>query len=126
MYAYIYGTLEEVDSQQVVIEANGIGYHIFVPGLILQKLPSKGSKVKLYTYMHLRRLSGTVWFPGKRGKNLFEKLITVSGVGPKAAMGMLSTLTVNQLALAILTGDRKTLCKAPGIGKKTADRSYWS
>jgi Holliday junction DNA helicase RuvA len=123
MYAYIYGTLEEVDSQQVVIEANGIGYHIFVPGLILQKLPSKGSKVKLYTYMHLREDCQELYgFLEKEEKIFFEKLITVSGVGPKAAIGMLSTLTVNQLALAILTGDRKTLCKAPGIGKKTADR----
>ena len=54
MYAYISGLLEEIDSNHVVIEANGIGYRIFVPGLILQRLPSRGSRIKLFTYLHLR------------------------------------------------------------------------
>ncbi|HHU48995.1 MAG: Holliday junction branch migration protein RuvA [Caldicoprobacterales bacterium] len=123
MYAYISGILKEVDSQQVIVEANGIGYRIFVPGLILQRLPSRGSKVKLYTYLHLREDCQYLYgFLSVEEKEFFEKLITVSGVGPKAAMGMLSALSVNRLALAILSGDRKALCTAPGIGKKTAER----
>ena len=123
MYAYISGTLEEMDSQQVVLEANGIGYRIFVPGLIIQRLPSRGNRVKLFTYLHLREDCQDLYgFLEKEEKQFFEKLITVSGVGPKVALGMLSTQPVNQLALAIVTGDRSTLCRAPGIGKKTAER----
>lgn len=123
MYAYISGTLEELDSQQAVVDVNGIGYRIFVPGSIIQRMPSKGSRVKLFTYLHLREDCQDLYgFLEKEEKQFFEKLITVSGVGPKAALGMLSTHPVSQLALAIVTGDRNTLCAAPGIGKKTADR----
>lgn len=123
MYAYISGLLEEIDSNHVVIETNGIGYRIFVPGLILQRLPSRGSRIKLFTYLHLREDCQDLYgFLEKEERRFFEKLITVSGVGPKVALGMLSTLSASQLAFAIISGDRKTLCKAPGIGKKTAER----
>ncbi|HHU77445.1 MAG: Holliday junction branch migration protein RuvA [Caldicoprobacterales bacterium] len=123
MYAYISGILEELDSQRVVIDVNGIGYSVFVPGSILQRLPSIGGRIKLFTYMHLREDCQDLYgFLEKEEKQFFEKLITVSGVGPKAALGMLSAFSVQQLAIAIVTGDRKTLCNAPGIGRKTADR----
>lgn len=123
MYAYISGILEELDSKQVVIEANGIGYRIFVPGSVLQRLPSPGERTKLYTYLNIREDCQELYgFLEKGEQRFFEKLITVSGIGPKAAMSMLSTHTVHQLAMAIATGDRKTLCQAPGIGKKTAER----
>jgi len=123
MYAYISGILDEIDGQQVIINANGIGYQIFVPGLIMQRLPSKGNRIKLYTYMHLREDCQELYgFLEKEEKNIFEKLVTVSGVGPKAAMGILSTLTVSRLVIAIISGDKNTLCKAPGIGRKTAER----
>lgn len=123
MYAYISGILEELDSNHVVVDASGIGYRIFVPGLILQRLPSKGSRVKLFTYLHLREDCQDLYgFLEKEERQFFEKLITVSGVGPKVALGMLSTLSVGQLAMAIISGDRNTLTRAPGIGKKTAER----
>lgn len=123
MYAYISGILEELDSQRVVIDVNGIGYSVFVPGSILQRLPSIGGRIKLFTYMHLREDCQDLYgFLEKEEKQFFEKLITVSGVGPKAALGMLSAFSVQQLAIAIVTGDRKILCNAPGIGRKTADR----
>ena len=123
MYAYISGILEEIDSNEVIVDVNGIGYRIFVPGLILQRLPSRGSRVKLFTYLHLREDCQDLYgFLEKEERQFFEKLITVSGVGPKVAMGMLSTLSVGQLAVAIISGDRNTLCRAPGIGKKTAER----
>ena len=123
MYAYISGTLEEQDVQNIVVEANGVGYRIFVPGSIMQRLPAQGAKVKIYTYLHLREDTQDLYgFLEQEEKQFFEKLITVSGVGPKVALGMLSVHSVNRLAVAIITGDRQTLCSAPGIGKKTAER----
>ncbi len=123
MYAYISGMLEELESQNVVIEANGVGYRIFVPGSILQRLPSLGEKTKLYTYLNIREDAQELYgFLEKEEKQFFEKLITVTGIGPKVALGMLSVHSVQQLAIAIATGDRQTLCRAPGIGKKTAER----
>ena len=119
MYAYISGILKEVDSQQVIVEANGIGYRIFVPGLILQRLPSRGSKVKLYTYLHLREDCQYLYgFLSVEEKEFFEKLITVSGVGPKAAMGMLSALSVNRLPSAILSGIVKHSALLPASERK--------
>ncbi|HHY82332.1 MAG TPA: Holliday junction branch migration protein RuvA [Clostridiales bacterium] len=123
MYAYINGILTESDNQYVVVEANGIGYQIYVPGSVLNNLPSKGDRVKLFTYLHLREDCQELYgFLNKDEKQFFEKLISVSGVGPKAALAMLSAFSAGQLAMAIITGDSKSLCSVPGIGKKTAER----
>ena len=123
MYAYIRGILEEVDNQRVVVEANGVGYLIFVPNSVLHRLPPAGERIRLFTYFHLREDTQELYgFLEQEEKRFFEKLITVSGVGPKAALGMLSAFSARQLATAIVTGDRKLLCTAPGIGKKTAER----
>jgi Holliday junction DNA helicase RuvA len=123
MYAYIHGILDEVENQRVVIDANGVGYLIFVPNSILHRLPPRGEKVKLFTFFYQREDSQELYgFLEKEEKQFFEKLITVSGVGPKAALNMLSAFTGRQLAVAIVTGDRRLLCTAPGIGKKTAER----
>ncbi|MGI6538032.1 MAG: Holliday junction branch migration protein RuvA [Caldicoprobacterales bacterium] len=125
MYAYITGTLEEVDrlSFYVVVEANGIGYRINVPGSVIENLPSRGETVKLYTYLHIREdVQALYGFLDREELNFFEKLITVSGVGPKVALGMLSVSSAHELAAAVITGDRKALSRAPGVGKKTAER----
>ncbi len=123
MYAYIRGILEEVDNQRVVVEANGVGYLIFVPNSVLHRLPPTGERIRLFTHFHLREDTQELYgFLEQEEKRFFEKLITVSGVGPKAALGMLSAFSARQLATAIVTGDRKLLCTAPGIGKKTAER----
>lgn len=123
MFAYIKGSLEEVYSNKVVVDVGGIGYEIIVPSSLISKLPEQGSIVKLYTYFNVREDAQELYgFYGKEDKNIFEKLITVSGIGPKVAIGLLSALSASQLAAAIVTGDIKTLCTAPGIGKKTAQR----
>lgn len=125
MFAYIKGRLEEVysNSNKVVVDVGGIGYEVTVPSSLISKLPEQGSIVKLYTYFNVREdVQELYGFYGKEDKNIFEKLITVSGIGPKVAMGILSTLSASQLAVAIVTGDIKTLCTAPGVGKKTAQR----
>ena len=123
MFAYIKGTLEEVHPQKVVLEVDGIGYEIMVPESILPKLPETGSQIKLYTYINVREdIQELYGFYNREEKSIFEQLITVSGIGPKVSMAILSVLTPAQLALAIVTDDVKTLCTAPGVGKKTAQR----
>ncbi|MGI5850825.1 MAG: Holliday junction branch migration protein RuvA [Caldicoprobacterales bacterium] len=123
MFAYIKGTLEEVHPQKVVLEVDGIGYEIMVPESILPKLPETGSQIKLYTYFNVREdIQELYGFYNREEKSIFELLITVSGIGPKVSMAILSVLTPAQLALAIVTDDVKTLCTAPGVGKKTAQR----
>ncbi|HHZ13133.1 MAG: Holliday junction branch migration protein RuvA [Caldicoprobacterales bacterium] len=123
MFAYIKGTLEEIHPQKVVLEVGGIGYEIMVPESIIPKLPEIGSQLKLYTYFNVREdIQELYGFNNREEKSIFEKLITVSGIGPKVSMAILSVLTPTQLALAIVTDDIKTLCTAPGVGKKTAQR----
>ncbi|NLI60743.1 MAG: Holliday junction branch migration protein RuvA [Clostridiales bacterium] len=123
MFAYIKGKLEEVHSEKVIIETGGIGYEIKIAQSIISKLPEKGSLIKLYTYFNVREDTQELYgFFDKEEKTIFEKLITVSGIGPKVAMAILSSLSPEQIALAIVTNDIKTLCIAPGVGKKTAQR----
>lgn len=123
MFAYIKGRLEEVFSNKVVVDVGGIGYEIIVPSSLISRLPEQGSIVKLHTYLNVREDAQELYgFYGRDDKSIFEKLITVSGIGPKVAIGLLSALSASQLAAAIVTGDIKTLCTAPGIGKKTAQR----
>lgn len=123
MFAYIKGSLEEIHSNKVIIDVGGVGYEIIVPSSLISRLPEQGSIVKLYTYFNVREDAQELYgFYQKEDKSIFEKLITVSGIGPKVAIGLLATLSASQLAAAIVTGDIKTLCTAPGIGKKTAQR----
>lgn len=123
MYAYLRGTLEEIEPNKIILDVNGIGYLITVPTSLMNKLPPKGETVKLYTYFNVREDAQEMYgFYDREEKSLFEKLISVSGIGPKTAIAMLSTLTPRQLAIALVSGDVKTLIMAPGIGKKTAQR----
>lgn len=124
MFSYLKGTLAEVESpQRITLDVNGIGYSVIVPTSLIPNLPSKGAKIKLYVYLAVRQDGLELYgFIDKEERILFEKLISVSGIGPKGAISMLSVLTSTQLALAIATGDIKTLSTAPGVGKKTSQR----
>ncbi|HZK33985.1 MAG TPA: Holliday junction branch migration protein RuvA [Bacillota bacterium] len=123
MYAYIKGVLEEIHERSVVIDVGGIGYSISVPGSVISGLPQQGEKIKLFTYMHLREdMQDLYGFIEKEEKEFFIKLISVSGIGPKVALNMLSVYNGMQLVGAILTEDIKLLSTVPGIGKKTAGR----
>lgn len=123
MFAYIKGTLEEIEPKRVVLDVNGVGYQMTVPTSLIPKLPSKGETVKLYAYLNVREdIQELYGFFDHEEKSLFEKLISVSGIGPKGAVAILSTLTPRQIAMAIATGDLNTLCTAPGVGKKTSQR----
>ncbi|MCC8017210.1 MAG: Holliday junction branch migration protein RuvA [Lachnospiraceae bacterium] len=123
MYAYIRGTLEEVREDYIVVENNGIGYQISVPMRILEELPERGAEVKIYTYLYVREdIFSLFGFSTQDELAMFRLLLNVSGIGPKGALGILSALSVNEIRFAVVSEDIKTITKAPGIGKKGAQR----
>lgn len=123
MIAYVKGTLEDVSLHSIVVECKDTGYEILVPQSMIQQLPSIGSAIKIYTHLHVREDAMQLYgFSSKAEKEMFRLLITVSGIGPKGALGILSVFTVQDLQFAIMAGDAKTIAKAPGIGKKTAEK----
>ena len=123
MYAYIKGELAEKNIDSIVVEAAGVGYLIYIPTQYFDMLPDEGEDVKIYTYLCVREdamiLNG---FLSKDDLEIFKLLITVSGIGPKGGLAILSTLSADDLRFAILSGDSKAISKAPGIGAKTAQR----
>lgn len=123
MYAYISGKLVDIAEGFVVIDNNGIGYEIGVSNTTLAQLPPMGSNVKLYIYHIVKEDEESLYgFFSTAERVMFCKLIAVSGVGPRMALGILSALSVNALSMAIITGDIKSLSRVKGIGKKTAER----
>lgn len=124
MIAYIKGELEDINTGTIVIDNNGIGYEISVSENLLNELPSIGNEVKIYTYLHVREdVMQLFGFLEKSDVEMFRLLITVSGIGPKGALGILSVLSSEDLRFAILAGDAKAISSAPGIGKKTAEKA---
>lgn len=123
MYAFIEGTLVEKEADRAVVAAGGVGYEIIMPQALIAQLPQKGSTARIYTYFNVREDAHELYgFLSREQKALFIKLISVSGVGPKAAMAILGVLSPEQAALAIVTEDIAALSSAPGVGKKTAQR----
>lgn len=123
MFSYIKGELVSVSNDSIVIENNGIGFHIFIPASILSALPPVGSDIKIHTYFLVKEDAMQLYgFLAKDDLNVFQLLLTVSGIGPKGALAILSTITPDNLRFAVLAGDAKTISKAPGIGNKTAQR----
>lgn len=116
------GILELVEPYHVVVECGGIGYSVKTSMTTIAGLPAVGSAVKLYTYLSVREDALDLFgFLQQQELDAFKLLISVSGVGPKAAVSILSSLTVDRLALCISAGDVKAL-KAPGVGPKTVQR----
>lgn len=123
MISYIKGTLERRAESYIIIETGGIGYRIFVSPATLAKLPQTGEMVKVFTYFSVKEDGVSLYgFASAEEQEMFHKLLTVSGVGPKGALGFLSQLTPQEIILAIISEDVKTLSKAPGVGRKTAQR----
>lgn len=123
MYSYIKGTLEEVVDGCIVVENNGIGYQIEVPGKVIDRLPEKGSEVKIYTYLHVKEDCFSLFgFLGRDELKLFKMMLNVSGIGPKGALGILTVLTPDELKAAVVADNVKAISKAPGIGSKTAQK----
>ena len=123
MFAHISGIVAEKNVDSIVIDAGGIGFLLNVSAATLSSVPAVGEKFKLYTVFNVREdameLCG---FATREEKRMYERLRTVGGVGSKLALQALSTLSVRDLSLALVTGDAGALCRVPGIGKKLAQR----
>ncbi|PNV64083.1 Holliday junction branch migration protein RuvA [Clostridium sp. chh4-2] len=123
MISYIKGLLVETFEDTIVVEAGNIGYNIHVPLSLLERLPKVGNEVKVFTYFQVREDAMSLYgFLNRQDLDMFKQLIGVNGIGPKGALGVLSTLTPDSLRMAIISGDAKAISKAPGIGVKTAQR----
>lgn len=123
MIAFIKGTVAGIGKEQVILDNQGIGYGIYVPQTVLEQIPQNGEEVKLYTYMHVREDAMQLFgFLRQEDKEIFKLLLGVSGIGPKGALGILSTISPDDLRFAVLAGDAKAISKAPGIGSKTAQK----
>lgn len=122
MFYYLNGTVAEIDANLAVIDCGGVGYACSTTNYTLSQL-KKGEKAKLYTYMNVREDAVDLFgFASQSELHSFKMLIGVSGVGPKAALSILSSTTPGNLAMSVVMGDEKALTAAPGIGKKIAQR----
>lgn len=123
MIAYLRGVLAEKEITRVVVECHGVGYEAAIPLSTFDRLPAEGAEVKLYTHHEVREDAQLLFgFATKPERDMFRLVTTVSGVGPKLALAILSGLTVGDLQLAVSQGDAKRLAAVKGIGKKTAAR----
>lgn len=122
MIAFVRGTAVDMTENSVIVEAGGIGYEIYMTGTDLSQI-HMGEEVKIHTYFNVREDAMQLYgFRSKDDLQMFRLLLGVNGVGPKAAVGVLAGITADELRFAILSDDVKTLSKAPGIGKKTAQK----
>lgn len=123
MFSYLKGELVEIQEELIIVEVNGIGYEVRVPLSLLDDLPPIGNDIKIHTFMQVREdYVGLFGFLEKDDLNVFKLLITVNGIGPKGALGILSTISPDDLRFAVLSDDVKAISKAPGIGAKTASK----
>lgn len=123
MFAYIKGVLESKNENYVVVDVNGIGYKIFMPNRGISKLPEIGDMVKVHTYYYVREDNISLYgFNTQEELKMFELLISVSGIGTKSALAILSEISPSSFALSVISGDVSSLVKIPGIGNKTAQR----
>ena len=123
MIAFVKGVLEDCSGGSIIVDNNGIGYEILVSEHTVSQLPAIGSQIKLYTHFNVREDAMQLFgFLEKSDLQMFQLLITVNGIGPKGALGILSAMSANELRFAIYAQDAKTISKAPGIGKKTAEK----
>ena len=122
MISYIKGTLEEMSPGMVVVDNQGIGYQMMVP-MRGEAFPKIGQEIKIYTHMHVREDDVSLFgFLSKEEKEAFELLIGVNGIGPKVGLSVLSTLSVYELKMAVISEDVKTISKTPGLGPKGAKK----
>ena len=122
MISYIKGILEDMSPGMVVVDNHGIGYQMMVP-MRGESFPKIGQEIKIYTHMHVREDDVSLFgFLSKEEKEAFELLIGVNGIGPKVGLSVLSTLSVYELKMAVISEDVKTISKPPGLGPKGAKK----
>ena len=123
MISFICGQVADTTENSVIIETGGIGYEVFMTGTAIEQAVRMEGKVKVHTYFHVREDAMQLYgFWNKDDLQMFRLLLGVNGIGPKAALGVLAGLTSDELRFAVLSDDVKALSKAPGIGKKTAQK----
>lgn len=123
MFEYVKGRYKGINKDYIIVENNGIGYKVFTSGATMSAMPKIDEEVMLYLEQIVRQdFIGLYGFDTKEELEMFKLLISINGVGSKAALSLLSISRINNLRYAIMMGDDKHLCKAPGIGKKTAGR----
>ncbi len=123
MIAYVNGILENLEEGNAVIDVNGFGVNVNISGSTMDRMPGIGEMVKLYTYTNVKEDTFSLFgFLSRDELNLFKMLITVNGIGPKGGLAVLSVLSPDDLRFAIISGDSASIAKAPGVGKKTAER----
>ncbi|MCL1796540.1 MAG: Holliday junction branch migration protein RuvA [Clostridia bacterium] len=123
MFAHIEGRVCEKGAGELVIDAGGVGYLLLCPGSTVANAPAKGEVMRCYTHLSVRDDAMELFgFATRDEREMFRRLGTVSGIGPRTALGILSALSVRDLTLALLTGDAAMLARAPGVGRKTAQR----
>ena len=123
MIGYVKGILEEADDQCIIVDNHGIGYRIFVPGSVFSGAIPIGQEVKIYTYLNVKEDAMQLYgFATRDDLRVFKLLLGVNGIGPKAGLGILSALSADDLRFAVLADDAAAIAKAPGIGKKTAQK----
>ena len=123
MISFIRGLVADTTENAVILENNGIGYEIFMTGSSIEQVSRIDGEVKIHTYCQVREDAMQLYgFLSKDDLEMFRLLLNVNGIGPKAALGVLAGLTADELRFAVLSDDIKTISKAPGIGKKTAQK----
>lgn len=123
MIASLKGKLEAMGSDWAIIDVNGVGFKVYMPTSTLSTLGRKGEEVELHTHLHLREdVAALYGFATPEELGLFQNLISVTRLGPKLGLAMLSAMSAQKLAMAIATGNTDLLSEIPGIGKKTAQR----
>lgn len=123
MIRYIKGTLEMIEEDAVILDNQGIGYRILVSSAVMDRLPVMGGEMKLYTYLNVREDAMQLFgFGSADDLEIFQMLITVSGIGPKAGLSILGTLSADDIRFAVLADDAAAIAKAPGVGAKTAKK----
>ncbi len=123
MIAYLSGNIVHKSGNFIIMDVGGVGFKVFMPTVDIGQLPGSGSTAKVYTYLYVREDAMELYgFFSENGIQYFNKLISVSGVGCKAALAILSVLPPSELAKAIINGDSKAITRAQGVGSKIAQR----
>ena len=123
MIAHVSGELARIEADYIVVDVSGVGYKVHAPLSVIAGMPKVGEKVRLFTYTHVKEDAITLYgFTDTDQQNLFELLLTVTGVGPKVALNILSVLAVENIVEAISRDDFLSLNRVPGVGNKMAQR----
>lgn len=123
MIGYLQGILQDRDEDSILINVGGVGYQVLLPTNVFATLPDLGSEIELYTHMEIRESNIALFgFPDKQDLQLYKKLLTVSGIGPKGALNIVGAVDHKRFIYAIANEEINYLTKLPGVGKKTAQR----